>query len=411
MPRVKRGVTARAKHKKVLVAAKGFTQRRGNVFRVAKEAVMKAGPVCLPRSPHQEARLPFPVDRPYQRGDARARHDLFGIHRRPEESRHRHGPQGPGRHGGARQAGICGDRRQGQVQPRRMIAARRKACSLIDGAGPWRPAPFFLPMNAIDQLISDCARGVRRSAAARRARERQGAVPRQVGQHHRTAQGPRQAGVPRRSAPRARASTPPRKRSSSCSPSAAGSSPTPRSSSGWPPRRSTSRCRAADAAPAASTRSCAPGSASRRFSARSVSTSPTAPRSRTTGPISLRSTTRRTIRRVRCRTRSTSTRAMPRASCCCCARIRVRCRCATRACTSRRSRSSRPGGRTASTRTRRTRRCSTRSKACGSTRTSRSPTSRACTPTSCAASSRAMTCRCAFARRSSRSPSRRPRST
>src|SRR5271165_1956361 len=43
MPRVKRGVTARARHKKVLTAAKGFTQRRNNVFRVAKEAVMKAG--------------------------------------------------------------------------------------------------------------------------------------------------------------------------------------------------------------------------------------------------------------------------------------------------------------------------------------------------------------------------------
>lgn len=43
MPRVKRGTTARARHKKVLVAAKGFTQRRKNVFRIAKEAVMKAG--------------------------------------------------------------------------------------------------------------------------------------------------------------------------------------------------------------------------------------------------------------------------------------------------------------------------------------------------------------------------------
>lgn len=43
MPRVKRGVTARARHKKVLTLAKGFTQRRKNVFRVAKEAVMKAG--------------------------------------------------------------------------------------------------------------------------------------------------------------------------------------------------------------------------------------------------------------------------------------------------------------------------------------------------------------------------------
>lgn len=43
MPRVKRGVTARARHKKVLAQAKGFTRRRNNVFRVAKEAVMKAG--------------------------------------------------------------------------------------------------------------------------------------------------------------------------------------------------------------------------------------------------------------------------------------------------------------------------------------------------------------------------------
>jgi len=43
MPRVKRGVTARARHKKVLAKAKGFRGRRGNVYRIAKEAVMKAG--------------------------------------------------------------------------------------------------------------------------------------------------------------------------------------------------------------------------------------------------------------------------------------------------------------------------------------------------------------------------------
>jgi large subunit ribosomal protein L20 len=43
MPRVKRGVTSRARHKKVIAQAKGYTQRRKNVFRVAKEAVMKAG--------------------------------------------------------------------------------------------------------------------------------------------------------------------------------------------------------------------------------------------------------------------------------------------------------------------------------------------------------------------------------
>ncbi|MGM0595262.1 MAG: 50S ribosomal protein L20 [Pseudomonadota bacterium] len=43
MPRVKRGVTARAKHKKVLAQAKGYYGRRKNVYRVAKQAVIKAG--------------------------------------------------------------------------------------------------------------------------------------------------------------------------------------------------------------------------------------------------------------------------------------------------------------------------------------------------------------------------------
>ena len=43
MPRVKRGVTARARHKKVLEQAKGFRGRRGNVYKIAKQAVMKAG--------------------------------------------------------------------------------------------------------------------------------------------------------------------------------------------------------------------------------------------------------------------------------------------------------------------------------------------------------------------------------
>ncbi|GHU18141.1 50S ribosomal protein L20 [Betaproteobacteria bacterium] len=43
MPRVKRGVTARARHKKVFAQAKGFRGRRKNVYRIAKEAVMKAG--------------------------------------------------------------------------------------------------------------------------------------------------------------------------------------------------------------------------------------------------------------------------------------------------------------------------------------------------------------------------------
>jgi large subunit ribosomal protein L20 len=43
MPRVKRGVTARARHRKVLANAKGYRGARKNIYRVAKQAVMKAG--------------------------------------------------------------------------------------------------------------------------------------------------------------------------------------------------------------------------------------------------------------------------------------------------------------------------------------------------------------------------------
>lgn len=43
MPRVKRGVQARARHKKVISQAKGYRGRRKNVYRVAAQAVTKAG--------------------------------------------------------------------------------------------------------------------------------------------------------------------------------------------------------------------------------------------------------------------------------------------------------------------------------------------------------------------------------
>jgi len=43
MPRVKRGVNAKARHKKVISQAKGYRGRRKNVFRVANQAVNRAG--------------------------------------------------------------------------------------------------------------------------------------------------------------------------------------------------------------------------------------------------------------------------------------------------------------------------------------------------------------------------------
>jgi large subunit ribosomal protein L20 len=43
MARVKRGVQAKARHKKVLKQAKGFRGARSRTYKVAKQAVMKAG--------------------------------------------------------------------------------------------------------------------------------------------------------------------------------------------------------------------------------------------------------------------------------------------------------------------------------------------------------------------------------
>ena len=43
MSRVQRGVTAHARHKKILALAKGYRGRRKNVYRIAKQAVMRAG--------------------------------------------------------------------------------------------------------------------------------------------------------------------------------------------------------------------------------------------------------------------------------------------------------------------------------------------------------------------------------
>ncbi len=43
MPRVKRSVTAHARHQKILKQAKGYRGRRKSVYRVAKQAVTRAG--------------------------------------------------------------------------------------------------------------------------------------------------------------------------------------------------------------------------------------------------------------------------------------------------------------------------------------------------------------------------------
>lgn len=56
MPRVKRGVQARARHKKILAKARGYYGARSRVFRVAKQAVIKAGQYAY-RDRRQRKRL------------------------------------------------------------------------------------------------------------------------------------------------------------------------------------------------------------------------------------------------------------------------------------------------------------------------------------------------------------------
>ena len=74
MARVKRGVTAHAKHKKVLKAAKGYYGRRKNTIRVAKQAVEKALQYQYPRPQAPQAHVPRPLDPAHQCRRARARH-------------------------------------------------------------------------------------------------------------------------------------------------------------------------------------------------------------------------------------------------------------------------------------------------------------------------------------------------
>ena len=56
MARVKRGVTARARHKKILKAAKGYYGARSRTYRVAVQAVTKAGQYAF-RDRRQKKRM------------------------------------------------------------------------------------------------------------------------------------------------------------------------------------------------------------------------------------------------------------------------------------------------------------------------------------------------------------------
>ena len=67
MARVKRGVIARARHKKVLKAAKGYYGARSRVYRVAFQAVIKAGQYAYRDRRQRKTSIPSIMDCTYQR--------------------------------------------------------------------------------------------------------------------------------------------------------------------------------------------------------------------------------------------------------------------------------------------------------------------------------------------------------
>jgi large subunit ribosomal protein L20 len=65
--RVKAGTVTRRRHKKWLKMAEGYWGLKSTVFRRAKEAVIRALNLCLPRQETAEARFQALVDCPHQR--------------------------------------------------------------------------------------------------------------------------------------------------------------------------------------------------------------------------------------------------------------------------------------------------------------------------------------------------------
>jgi hypothetical protein len=100
MARVKRGVTTRAKHKRILEQAKGYYGRRKNTIRIARQAVEKAGQYAY-RDRKVKKRSFRASGSSASTPRSAPRSDLRPVHARAEAEQHRPRPQGPGRHGHA----------------------------------------------------------------------------------------------------------------------------------------------------------------------------------------------------------------------------------------------------------------------------------------------------------------------
>ena len=120
MSRVKRGVVAHRRHKKILKQAKGYYGARSRVFRVAKQAVTKAGQYAY-RDRRQRKRQFRALWITRINAQSRQRPDLQPAHQWPEESRISLDRRAGGS-GRSRQAGVCQRRRTGEGSARCLTA-------------------------------------------------------------------------------------------------------------------------------------------------------------------------------------------------------------------------------------------------------------------------------------------------
>ena len=93
MARVKGAMMARKRRNKTLKLAKGYWGAKSKHFKMANEQVMKSLTYAYVGRRLKKRDFPLPVDHPHLRRLQAQRHELFHLHARPEEGRHRDQPQ------------------------------------------------------------------------------------------------------------------------------------------------------------------------------------------------------------------------------------------------------------------------------------------------------------------------------
>ena len=149
MARIKRGVTTRAKHKRILDNAKGYYGRRKNTIRIARQAVEKAGQYAYrDRKVKKRSFRALWIQR--INAAVRAEGLTYGqfIHAL-KLAEHRPRPEGPGRHRDARGRSVQRDHRAGEGGAAEGSRESRLTCEVVKNrasAGDCR-RPFSLSVQ------------------------------------------------------------------------------------------------------------------------------------------------------------------------------------------------------------------------------------------------------------------------